>query len=128
MKRIISFIILAFVLTGCAAQTSTKKANANEKDYKTLITDTNELMAMFEDVYKEGREYTAKEKMAVTEYEANYGKDSDFKGNSDVNVKLISTMTLMLSYEAKKQSGVEDTFARDLAALKRDIAYVESKK
>ena len=108
------------MLTGCAS-----------KDYsydKTkFLTDTKELLAMFEDVYNTGREYTTDEMMAVNSYEAYYGKDSDFKGNLDVDVKLVSNLTLLLYEEAKPLQGIDDNFNKDLAEVNEEIAVVEKK-
>lgn len=108
------------MLTGCASKDSSY-------DKTKFITDTKELLAKFEDVYNTGREYTTDEMMAVNSYEADYGEDSDFKGNLDVDVKLISNYTLLLYEEAKRLKGIDDNFAKDLAYVNDQITVVEKK-
>lgn len=125
MKRLISFIILAFVLTGCATQTSTKETH---EDYSKFIADTEELTALFQEVYDSKREFTTDEVRAVNRYDAMYGKDSDFKGQSDSDIRLITTFIQLLYFDAKRMEGVDDTFAKDLQEINDRLADVKSKK
>lgn len=114
MRRWFSLIILAFILTGCASETSTESI-----DTKELIADTQEILETAEDVYGSGREYTAEEESVINTYEANYGDIEE------TDVKLLVNSTLIVMYDAKKLNGVEDTFAKDLSYVKTLIDDME---
>ncbi|MBT2738121.1 hypothetical protein [Bacillus sp. ISL-7] len=120
MKRMISVMILALILTGCASQTATKE------EVSKFIADTKEMTALFEDVYNTHREFTTDEERAFNYYKVNYGEDNEFEGNSDVDIRTISTFTQLLYFDAKRQPGVDDTFARDLKEINDRISVVES--
>jgi PBP1b-binding outer membrane lipoprotein LpoB len=114
MRRWFSIIILAFILTGCASETSTESV-----DTKELIADTQEILETAEDVYRSGREYTAEEASVINTYEANY------EDIEETDVKLLVNSTLMVVYGAKKLDGVDDTFAKDFSYVKTHIEEME---
>jgi PBP1b-binding outer membrane lipoprotein LpoB len=118
MKKLTIFLSLVLLLlaTGCSSESDAK---ASEVDTKELIADTKEIIEMAEDVYGSGREYTAEEESVINRYEANY-EDID-----DTDVKLLVNSALIVVYDAKKMSGVEDTFAKDLAFVNTRIDEME---
>jgi uncharacterized lipoprotein NlpE involved in copper resistance len=107
MKKGIIFIalIVGLLMTGCSAQTSVKGA---EIDMEKFIADTKEVVALAEEVYDAGREFTATEESEVNQYQANYG---DLE---DTYLKLTVNYALLVAMGAKRLNGVEDTFAKDL--------------
>lgn len=119
MKKLTILLTLMIVLlavTGCSSQSDAK---ASEVDTKELIADTKEIITMAEDVYGSGREYTAQEESVINTYEANY-EDID-----DTDVKLLVNSALIVVYDAKRLSGVEDNFAKDLAFVNTRIDEME---
>jgi hypothetical protein len=120
----IAFIVLVIMLTGCTSETT-----ASKEEIDKFIADTKEMTALFEEVYNTQREFTTDEEREFNYYDVNYGKDSGFKGTpvTDTDIRLISTYTGLLYYDAKRMEGVEDSFARDLKTINESIADLEEK-
>jgi uncharacterized lipoprotein NlpE involved in copper resistance len=106
MKKLTIFMALALLLiiTGCNAQSSAKGA---EIDSEKFIADTKEVVALAEEVYNAGREFTAVEESDINEYEVNYGEFEE------TDIKLTVNSALLTVTGAKRLNGVEDTFAKD---------------
>jgi hypothetical protein len=107
MKKGIIFIALmiGLLMTGCSAQPSAKGA---EIDTEKFIADTKKVVALAEEVYNTGREFTASEESDINEYEANYGDFEETRIKSTVN------SALLVVADARRLDGVDDTFASDL--------------
>jgi uncharacterized lipoprotein NlpE involved in copper resistance len=106
MKKGIIFIalIVGLLMTGCSAQSSAKGA---EIDTEKFITDTKEVVALAEEVYRTQREYTTEEEVDIEFYEDQYGS------YEDTDIKLTVNYALLVAMGAKRLNGVEDTFTKD---------------
>jgi uncharacterized lipoprotein NlpE involved in copper resistance len=118
MKKgiILIAIIIGLLMTGCSAQPSAKGA---EIDTEKFIADTKEIVTLAEEVYNEGREFTATEESDITEYEVNYGEFEE------TDIKLTVNSALLAVMGAKRLNGVEDTFARDFDYVNMLIEDIE---
>jgi PBP1b-binding outer membrane lipoprotein LpoB len=125
----VTLLILVLFFAGCASNASQSSTEQEaEYDVEKFISDTEKLKALAEEVYNSGREFTVDEEREFNYYEVNYGEDSGFEGYKDVDVRLIVSHTLMLFYDAKRLSGVEDTFSRDLSNLEQSIEDLKAKQ
>jgi uncharacterized lipoprotein NlpE involved in copper resistance len=109
-------IIVGLLMTGCNAQPSAKGA---EIDTEKFIADTKEIVALAEEVYNTGREFTATEESDINEYEANYGDFEETRIKSTVN------SALLVVADARRLDGVDDTFAKDLRYVNMLIEDME---
>jgi uncharacterized lipoprotein NlpE involved in copper resistance len=109
-------IIVGLLMTGCNAQPSAKGA---EIDTEKFIADTKEIVALAEEVYNTGREFTATEESDINEYEANYGDFEETRIKSTVN------SALLVVADARRLDGVDDTFASDLRYVNQLIEDME---
>jgi uncharacterized lipoprotein NlpE involved in copper resistance len=109
-------IIVGLLMTGCNAQPSAKGA---EIDTEKFIADTKEIVALAEEVYNTGREFTATEESDINEYEANYGDFEETRTKSTVN------SALLVVADARRLDGVDDTFASDLRYVNQLIEDME---
>jgi uncharacterized lipoprotein NlpE involved in copper resistance len=118
MKKgiILIAIIIGLLMTGCSAQPSAKGA---EIDTEKFIADTKEIVTLAEEVYNEGREFTATEESDINEYEVNYGEFEE------TDIKLTVNSALLAVMGAKRLNGVEDTFARDFDYVNMLIEDIE---
>jgi uncharacterized lipoprotein NlpE involved in copper resistance len=118
MKKgiILMALIIGLLMTGCSAQPSAK---GSEIDTEKFIADTKEIVALAEEVYNAGREFTAIEESDINEYEVNYGEFEE------TDIKLTVNSALMVAMGAKRLNGVEDTFAKDLGYVNMLIDEME---
>jgi hypothetical protein len=122
LAKMIPFILLAIMLTGCGSVASgeNKSKEPTKIDVANFIYDTKELMAMFKDVYdNDRRELTADEESKLAIYESRYGENSDFYKHADSVSQLIVTEAIRSQHLAIKDpvySRLED-FSESLSFI-----------